>query len=345
MRIRALWSMGSFWRVIREFNPEGIEREANAPLSLWIVGEPGAGKRTLASSILAGGSAAGYGPFSILDLRADPASASVPAGADLIVLVQRMDAEMAEAGRSLSALVLPRNTPTLLVFTHGDMVESGREQRNAAFRAFSYISHLRTVFLDPRNPRDVQLGLVPLILESLPSLRMPLARVLPVAREQVAREIIAETCKVNAQFALASNLPANLPLIGGVAGNVADFLVLTKNQIMMVFRLAALHGRDISLTRSIALEIAPVIAGAFAWRTAARLAVGMLPTILAAAPKMAIAYVGTYVVGQAASFYYAEGKKPPRAAISAFSEEGARLFESSLRPLLDRVRDTRRRGR
>ena len=42
-----------------------------------------------------------------------------------------------------------------------------------------------------------------------------------------------------------SSLPANLPLIGGLVGDMADVLVLTKNQVLLLFKLAGLYGRDL----------------------------------------------------------------------------------------------------
>jgi uncharacterized protein (DUF697 family) len=249
---------------------------------------------------------------------------------DLVILAVRVNRELSELGQRTARLFGSAKAPLILVFTHADTVENTRDLRNAAYRAFSFASHLRTVFLDARSPEDVRSKLVPVMLESIPELRTSLARQFPAARGLVVEQIIAETCRVNAQFALASNLPANLPFLGGIAGNVADLFVLTKNQVMMVLRLAAIHGRDISLTRQVMAEIAPVIGGGFLWRTAARMVAGMLPTLVAAAPKMAVAYVGTYVAGQAARYYYDQGRRPPRQLLSAFAAEGARLFRDRL---------------
>jgi len=319
--------MGDFWRVVREFNPEGIEREATAPVDLAIVGLPGSGRRTIARALF--GSPAdseSLGPFEIVDL--DFAGNRWPQleGSDLVVLVVRLDADLAEVSRKAAAAFGRARTPVVLVFTHADVVHNNRETRNAAYRAFSFVSHLKTLFLNGTDSVEVQEKLAPLLVETLPDHRTALARRVPALRQLVAEQIISETCRVNAQFALAANLPANLPFLGSVAGSVADFFVLTKNQVMMVFRLAAIYGRDIAPTLQVAAEIAPVIGGGLLWRSAARLAVGLLPTFVAAAPKMGIAYVGTYAAGQAARYYYDQGQQPTRELIDAFSAEGSRLF-------------------
>ena len=50
-------------------------------------------------------------------------------------------------------------------------------------------------------------------------------------------------------------------LAGGLVGDFADIIVLTKNQAVLVFKLAGLYGRNLHDYRALALEIAPVIGG------------------------------------------------------------------------------------
>ncbi len=329
MRFAGIATMGDFWRVVREFNPEGIEREATAPLYLWIVGEAGTGKRTLAASLM--GTSAGdwvRGPFKLLDVDYPQARLPEVDAPDLIILVVRHDQDLTEQARRTAVLLDRLRVPTLLVLTHADATARSRDERNAAYRTFSFVSHLKMTFVDARDQKEVQEKVAPLLLESLHGARTALARQLPSVRQAVAEQIIAETCRVNAQFAFAANLPANLPFFGGVAGSVADFFVLTKNQVMMALRLSAIYGREIAPTLQVAGELAPVIGGGILWRSAARMATGMLPTLLAAAPKTAIAYVGTYVAGHATRYYFDEGRKPPKELLQQFSAEGARLYRS-----------------
>jgi uncharacterized protein (DUF697 family) len=60
-----------------------------------------------------------------------------------------------------------------------------------------------------------------------------------------AKQIIDETAMANAQFSLVSNIPTLLPVVGNLAAAGADFIVLTKNQVMMLYKLAAAFGRDL----------------------------------------------------------------------------------------------------
>ena len=82
-----------------------------------------------------------------------------------------------------------------------------------------------------------------------------------------------------------SSLPALIPVLGLVLGGMADILVLTKNQAMLVFKLAAIYGRDIDDQIAILKEIMPVIGSAFLWRTAARTAVGLAPAPIVGPPE------------------------------------------------------------
>lgn len=143
------------------------------------------------------------------------------------------------------------------------------------------------------------------------------------------RAIVEETSRANAQFALVSNAPAIVPFIGGIVAASADLIVLTKNQVMMVFKIAAVHNRDLDDQFRIMRELAPVVGGGFLWRTIAREAASFLPLAAGTVPKVVIAYVGTMVMGRAADYYYRFGKKPTREHLRDFtakaSETASRL--------------------
>lgn len=149
-------------------------------------------------------------------------------------------------------------------------------------------------------------------------------------------------------------MPALLPVIGGFAAAGADFIVLTKNQVMMLYKLAAVYGRNLQDQRGIVQEVIPVVGAGLAWRTIAREAAALLPFAAGTIPKLVIAFVGTMVVGRAAEFYYRTGIKPTREQMEQFSRQalerlrqldlpGLRRFlrknEKSERPQLTVIRD------
>ena len=170
--------------------------------------------------------------------------------------------------------------------------------------------------MTPREITGVQDSIVALNLDLAPAL----GRKFPELRVAAVRAIIDETSKANAQFALVSNVPAVIPIVGNIVAAGADLIVLTKNQVMMVFKIAAAHERDLNNQIAMMRELAPVVGGGFLWRTVAREASSFLPLAAGTVPKVAIAYVGTVVMGRAADYYYRFGKKPTREHLREFTQ-------------------------
>jgi uncharacterized protein (DUF697 family) len=150
-------------------------------------------------------------------------------------------------------------------------------------------------------------------------LELSLGRAFPELRQVSAMQVIRTTSRVNAQFALASNIPALVPIVGGLLAAGADTIVLTKNQLMMIYKLAAIHGRDIDNRFAIYREMVPVVGAGIFWRTIARDLADMMPFAAGAVPKVAIAFTGTFVAGMAAHVYYVEGKRASAARIREYS--------------------------
>lgn len=189
-----------------------------------------------------------------------------------------------------------------------------------------------TVFLT--QPED----LVRVALTRRPELRIPLARRLPGFRPAAAEAVIREVSRVNAEFAAVSGvsgaLPFLAPLFPAVAGT--DILVLTKNQVLMIFRLAAIYGEDLDL-RARAREIAGVVGSAFGWRTLARELAGALPGGLGLPIRAGIAYSGTYGVGRAAQMVFDEGRRPTRKEMLRIYEDASTLARDATARVLERI--------
>lgn len=156
-----------------------------------------------------------------------------------------------------------------------------------------------------------------------PDLTPALGRRFPELRLAAVRAIVDDTAKANAQFSLISNVPAMVPFIGGLVAASADLIVLTKNQVMMVYKIAAAHEKDLSDQMRIMRELAPVVGSGFVWRTIAREAASFLPLAAGTVPKVAIAYVGTVVLGRAADYYYRYGQKPTREHLREFTKRAS----------------------
>src|SRR5947207_6943790 len=109
------------------------------------------------------------------------------------------------------------------------------------------------------------------MVEQRPDLRLSMARRFPGLRPAVARRIIQDTATANAEFSMLSALPGVIPVIGPLlpAGAIGDIFMLTKNQAMMLFRLAAIYELPLD-PRSRSRELASLLANAFGWRAIAR---------------------------------------------------------------------------
>ena len=173
------------------------------------------------------------------------------------------------------------------------------------------------------------------IVVNQPDLRLSLARHIPAFRPAVASALIREASLDNAKIALVSSLPGVLPFTSFLlpATALGDMIILTKNQVILLLKIAAAYGQEIDL-RARTRELLPVVGSAFGWRAAARELIGLVPGGVGMLVKGCIAYAGTYTVGKAASVYYSTGQTltPPRLKQlykDAFQDAVARV-----RPLL-----------
>jgi uncharacterized protein (DUF697 family) len=174
-----------------------------------------------------------------------------------------------------------------------------------------------------------------------PDLRVAFARRLPGFRPMAAEQVVREVSRVNAEFAAISGISTSVPFLApffpAVAGT--DILILTKNQLIMIFRLAAIYGEELDL-RSRMREVLPVIGGAFGWRALARELAGALPGALGVPIRAGIAYSGTFSVGRGAQMVFDEGRRPTREELLRIREEaaeGAKILVARLRERFGRA--------
>jgi uncharacterized protein (DUF697 family) len=97
-------------------------------------------------------------------------------------------------------------------------------------------------------------------------------------------------------------------------------VILTKNQLMMCYRIALAAGRE-GEPRALMGEILGVLGGGVLFRTAARELVGMVP-VIGIVPKVAIAYAGTQAIGRAMVAWTTEGRQVTADAVARYSREG-----------------------
>ena len=321
MRLPNPLPLARLWSTVREVSPDAIARDSERAFTILICGRPGAGKRTLRSAL--GGSL----PLDYVlpYVRVVDGIPSDTYSADVCIWVADASAHP-DAAEWRDALTLAARVPIMIyVLNKADKARDLEAVRRLAASTLGRsAANGRLVTLSADDARTVARGLTVALLDAAPDLRLAIARRLPLFRDAAARQAISEASRVNAELALMSSLPASIPLVN-IAVVGADTIVLTKNQAMLLLKLAALHGRTITSPIRLIAEIAPVVGASFLWRTIARAAVGLLPGFVSAVPKAAIAFVGTYVVGSAAHYYYRLGVKPSGAVVESFAHDAGEL--------------------
>ncbi len=143
---------------------------------------------------------------------------------------------------------------------------------------------------------------------------LALGRQYPFVRATIARRLISETSYSNAVYALSTGLAEVIPVLD-LPLNIADIIVLSKAQALLVYRLGLVLGLPAEWRYYLA-EFGGVVGGGFLWRQIARQLVGLIP-VWGIVPKVAVAYAGTYVVGNIVVRWYQTGRHVTRKEISA----------------------------
>ena len=323
------WSdFGVIWKTIREVDINAIRREAERDIAIVCVGQPpalwwvdrflrdGRNRYPLAPD-----------PLALVPLTEAGDYLDVLRTADLLILAldaasPLSEAEVAGLQRLAAA---PRPSQTVLYFGEAD---------GAPTPWSAYLDRGAATLVDPQSPAAAA-GVAGAVLDALPAeARLAAARRLPGLRPLFAARLTGEVSVSNAAFALASGVPSLVPILG-IPISAADTLILTKNQALMVYRLALACGAPPEFQKRM-LEITPVIGGAVVWRQIAGALVGLVPGY-GIVPKTAVAFGGTYVVGLAATRWYETGllteaeRKRIVAEATAKAREAATLMVAQAR--------------
>jgi uncharacterized protein (DUF697 family) len=176
-------------------------------------------------------------------------------------------------------------------------------------------------------------GLVQLVPADL---RLAMARQLPALRPAVFDATIDETSKANASYALTTGFAEVVPLLTAPL-NLGDMIVLTKNQLVMSYRLALAAGRD-GEPRAMIGEILGVLGGGLLFRQLARQLVGLIP-VVGLVPKVAIAYGGTWAIGRAIVLWATEGREVSQDLVRSLSTEGLQRGRAVAARLVEQARE------
>ncbi len=292
--------LGNIWNTFKELDIRPIAEEAQRPMVLAFVGAQGVGKSTLIAALRYDKRAHErvISPTLELDLN----SAEQIGDADLIVLM--LDATRADFAAEANVYRDLRDASRNVLIFYNKM---------DALSDASVISSTLPMWRGARiavgsaiDPGSLVAEFVPRAMDAMNDRKLALARHYPLFRIAIARDLINDTSFANASYSLGTGFAEIIPALT-VPFTVADMMILTKNQALMVYKLGLALGLSTRWQEHVT-ELGSVVGAGFLWRQVARELVGLIPG-WGIVPKVAVAYAGTYAVGEAILRWYQTGHK------------------------------------
>jgi hypothetical protein len=289
--VRVFSRARQFWRIVRELDLDAIRRHAETPVRLTVIAET-TGEAERMADCLGGDAWAGNESLRVMELaEASKRESGLPGPAgevetDVAVLVAREPGLSPAMAATRNALAGKLPVVTVVV---------GAAYGTAGAAAYGESARVAVPALG-----DDSLGVIaPALLSAVqPDTRLALARRFPALRPAVFDALITETARVNAGYAFTTGLAEVVPALT-VPVNIGDILILTKNQLIMSYRLALAAGKD----------------------GHPRQVVGLVP-VIGIVPKVAIAYGGTWAIGRAVALWAAEGRRVTRRSFRELFRRG-----------------------
>ncbi len=309
-------TLARVWRIVKEVDLDAIRREAGRRAHILVIGESTADADALAIRLAQGQvDPAPYitaidAPLAELGLRhIHPGGRQAPGDAPTLVVAVTEGRELSPAMKAARKQWAAREVPLLTLAV-------GTSEADGALHANGVLARVAIDRLDADRFGHVVEGLFHV---TGPEARTSLARRFPVLRPRIFRAIIEDTARANAGYAFSTGLAEIVPVLD-LPLNIGDIVVLTKNQLMMSYRLALAAGKN-GQPRELIGEIVGVLGGGLLFRQAARQLVGLLPAI-GLLPKVAVAYGGTWAIGEAVVLWATGRGDVTRARLKQLSREG-----------------------
>jgi uncharacterized protein (DUF697 family) len=316
------------WRLLREMDLGAILREAERPFDLLIAADARADAEALALR-LSGSEAGGIHPWLRLVPVAEGSSLPSPGMANVALIVTR-------SGEGAGVLARVRDSMHAVRVPVVTVVVASERPADGLVRA-GETGRVRVPSID----EEALAAIAPVLLAAVPAgVRLALARRLHGLRESYFAGLIEETAEANAAYAFTAGVAESVPGLGAPL-NLADIVVLTKNQLVMSYRIALAAGKR-GTPRDLLGEVIGVIGGGLLFRQGARQLVGLIP-VAGIAPKVAIAYAGTWAIGKAVSAWAYDGKRLSAATVRGFYREAWQRGKQVAATLAASARTVRRR--
>lgn len=190
------------------------------------------------------------------------------------------------------------------------------------------------------SEKSIQDELLSVLLANMPDhLQLGMARHIPMTRALYSKQLIDETAKANALYTASTAFAGVIPLLN-VPMNVADMMVLTKNQLVMAYKMALASGKT-GNPSSVMTEIIGVLGSAFLMRQAARSLVGLIPG-WGALPKVAVAFAGTHLIGRGVDVWLNEGQRLTESELKRLYAEALKRGQRIIKPMLENDKEKER---
>jgi len=307
--------LANLWRVVREVDLQAIRQQALSPFDLLIAGEPIALAHTLRRMLSGAGTPH---PWVRLASTADAHAGPIP-NAAIVVTDGAPDASELEA--TVRGFTQAR-VPVVVV----RVLPGARSERS------NVPGYVTVAALDEAGVELLATTLVDVVPVEV---RLALAHQLAALRRPYFEITIDETARANATYALTTGLAEVVPVLT-IPLNLGDMVILTKNQLLMAYRLVLASGRD-GDPRTLVTELLGVLGGGFLFRQLARQLVGMIP-VAGLLPKVAIAYGGTWAIGRAVTIWLTEGRDVTSDLVRSLASDGLERGRSIARELIDRAK-------
>jgi uncharacterized protein (DUF697 family) len=294
----------SVWRVVSDVDLDGIRRRSHERFEIWLAADVEADAREARD--LLGGDGPPHPWLRVLDPSSlAPPLTALPIAAVLVTRTLELGAPLAGARNAFRAQAVP--VIVVMVGETGPAASTPRigEDARVAVTALdgSAVAPLASTLL-ARFDDDR---------------RLALARQLPPLRAPLFQSLTQEVAQANASFALTTGLAETVPILSAPL-NLGDVVVLTKNQLLLGYRIVLAGGRD-GEPRKLLAEIVGVLGGGLLFRQIAREMVGLIP--VAGIPlKVAVAYSGTWAIGRAVALWVTEGRAITAETLRSMTKEG-----------------------
>jgi len=281
-----LRKLNRLWKTVREINLDVIRQRAEAPFCIMVVADSAADRAAMAALLmgdpLRSPRSLVPGPWAFAPRTGDQGPRT---NADLALIVSRtgdLPSRLESARNILVSKTIPVVTVLVGSFGHRQALTRRGERRRVALPS-----------LNPDQAETLASTLFDLVASDT---RIALARHFPGLRQPFFDRIIEETSRANAGYAFSTGLAEVVPLLD-VPLNIGDIVVLTKNQLIMAYRIALAAGKE-GRPADVIGEMMGVVGGSLMCRQVARELIGLIP-VIGIIPKVAVAYGGTWAIGRA----------------------------------------------